>query len=158
MARASLERKPSTKAWRPRRCWAKCVLLHSWPDKNILPGKIIPEPATVCLFHQIHLISQQCLWGRSSFFPSSHSIYCHMHVLKETKKCIPKWKDGDKFGDCWSDYWRKKAETLFFFFLKLWLAFGPSSPCPWLYTFQFSNSWISDLIMVMIVVICWLAT
>lgn len=50
--------------------------------KNIVLGKIIPEPPTVSLFQQICLISWWCLCGHNFCFLSSHSAWPETNQLK----------------------------------------------------------------------------
>lgn len=101
--------------------------------------------------------------------PAAIVMFCHMHVLKEMKEemyppnenmginvvIVEVIIGGRKEEVCFCFCFSFLFLFRFVFFLKLWLPFDSSSPCQWLCTFQFSSSWIFDLIMVMIMVTCW---
>lgn len=86
VARAARERKPQYKSMeatyvKPSACFGTAVLR----TRNIVLGKVIPEPPTVSLFQQIYLISWWCLCGHNFCFLSSHS-YLLSHVWPERNK------------------------------------------------------------------------
>lgn len=117
MAGAAQERKAQRKSLeatyvKPSACFGTAVLR----TKNIVPGKIIPQPPTVSPVRQIYLISRHCLWGCNFCFLSSHS-YLLSHAWPERNKVqVRTW------GQIWA--WlewlvgKKKGEAFCFAFAK----------------------------------------